>query len=79
MSHMSTLFDDIEKRAKLLSQPEKALLARILVGELDANDDADVERLWVAESQRRYSAYLEGSIESHPGDEVVSRVRRRLQ
>jgi len=45
---------------------------------LDASPDNDVEQLWLAESKRRYQAYLNGEIEALPGEEVMTRARNRL-
>lgn len=63
----------------MLRPQEKATLARILIEELDPTVDGQVEQLWIAESQRRYEAYLRGELESLPGDEVMSRARSRLK
>lgn len=41
--------------------------------------DADAEKLWVDEVQRRYDAYQTGELEARPGDEVMARVRKRLK
>jgi len=76
---MSALFDEIEKQARLLTPQEKATLARILIEELDPSADVQVEHLWIAESERRYQAYLKGEIESVSGNEVMSRARSRLK
>ena len=79
MQTMSTLFDELKKQTQMLTPQEKATLARILIEQLDPSADAEVEQLWIAESQRRYQAYLKGEIESHSGAEVMSRVRDRLK
>ena len=63
----------------MLTLPEKASLAHILIEELDSASDADVEQLWIEESQRRYEAYLRGELKSVSGDEVMGRVRSRLK
>jgi putative addiction module component (TIGR02574 family) len=76
---MSALFDELEKQARLLTPHERATLARILIEELDPSAYSQVEQLWIAESQRRYQAYLKSELESVPGDEVMSRARRRLK
>ena len=76
---MSTLLDDLERQARALTPREKATLARILIEELDPALDAEVEQLWIAESQRRYDAFLNGELEALPGDEVMARARSRLQ
>ena len=76
---MSTLFEQLEQQARMLTPQEKASLARILIDELDTSSDTDVERLWIAESQRRYDAYLRGELKSVAGEEVMSRARNRLK
>jgi putative addiction module component (TIGR02574 family) len=79
MGRMSTLFDELEKRARALSSKEKAALARILIDELDATVDSGVEQLWIEEAHRRYDAYLRGELHPIPGDEVMARARSRLR
>ena len=76
---MSTLFDELEKQARLLTPQEKATLARILIEDLDPSRDTEVEQIWIAEAQRRYELYLKGETESLAGDEVMSRARNRLK
>ena len=76
---MSAHFEDLEKQVRLLTPQEKATLARILIEDLDPSADSQVEELWIAESQRRYQAYLKGKIKSIPGNEVMSRARSRLK
>ncbi len=76
---MSTLFEQLEKQARMLTPQEKASLARILIEELDTTSDTDVERLWIEESQRRYEAYLRGELKSVSGERVMSRARSRLK
>jgi hypothetical protein len=76
---MSTLLDDLERQARALTPPEKATLARILIEELDPALDAEVEQLWITDAQRRYQDFLNGELEALAGDEVMARVRSRLQ
>ena len=76
---MSAHFDDIEKQARSLPLKEKAILARLLIDELDASVDADAEQLWIVEAQRRYDAYLKGELEATPGDEAMARARNRIK
>lgn len=77
--NMSELLEELKKQTRLLTAQEKAMLARILIEELDASTDSNVEQLWVAESQCRYQAYLKGEIDAYPGDEVMTRARNRLK
>ena len=76
---MSALLEELKKKSRLLTVQEQATLARILIEGLDASTDSHVEQLWVAESQRRYQAYIRGEIEAFPGDEVMTRARKRLE
>jgi putative addiction module component len=76
---MSTLFDEVEKQARALTQQEKASLARILIEELDPITDAGVEQVWIEEARRRYDAFLAGQLEALPGDAVMARARSRLK
>jgi hypothetical protein len=75
---MSALLDQVQKQAQFLTSQEKAALVHLLIEELDSSNDADVEQLWLEESQRRYAAYLRGELESASGDEVMARARSRL-
>ncbi len=76
---MSTLLDDLQRQVRGLTPSEKATLARILIEELDPARDAEAEQMWIAEAQRRYEAYRNGELDALPGDEVMTRARRRLQ
>jgi len=76
---MSALLEELKKKSRLLTVQEQATPARILIEGLDASTDSNVEQLWVAESQRRYQAYIRGEIEAFPGDEVMTRARKRLE
>ena|ERR1051326_5294636 len=76
---MSPLFDQVQKQAQLLTVQEKAALAHLLIEELDSAAEADVEQLWIAESRRRYEAYLRGELQSVPGDEAMARARQRIK
>lgn len=77
---MSSLFDEVQKQAQMLTAHEKAALAHLLIEELEsASLDSDVEQLWIAESQRRYEAYLQGRLQSVPGDEAMADARRRIE
>ncbi|HEV7797491.1 MAG TPA: addiction module protein [Pyrinomonadaceae bacterium] len=76
---MSTLLEDLERQTRALSLREKAMLARILIEELDPARDPTVEQVWIAEAQRKYEAFLSGELEALPGDEVMAKARSRLQ
>ena len=48
------------------------------IEEADESVDADVERSWIEEAQRRHDAYLKGELEALPGEDVMKRVRSRV-
>jgi hypothetical protein len=75
---MSPLFQELQKQAQMLTAEEKAALAHSLIEELDSSSENDVEQLWIAESRRRYEAYLRGELQSIPGDEAMANARRRF-
>ncbi len=76
---MATTLKELERQVRALSAGEKAALARLLIEELDASPDADAERSWIEEAQRRYDAFVAGKLSALPGDEVMSRARARLK
>ena len=49
-----------------------------LIEETEGLVDADLERFWIEEAQRRYDAYLKGELEALPGDDVMNRARNAL-
>ncbi len=50
-----------------------------LIKSLDPLDDAETERLWVEEAERRYQAYKEGRLSARPAEEAVQYVQERLR
>ena len=79
MLPMSSLLEQLVEQSRLLTTQEKATLARILIEGLDASSNNNVELLWVAESKRRYQAYLRGEIEAISGEEVMTQARNKLK
>ena len=78
-SMMATTLDELERQVRALSASDKAALAHLLIEELDASADADADRAWIEEAQRRYDAFIAGELSAIPGDGVMSRARTRLK
>ncbi len=76
---MSTDIAEIEARIRLLSHEDKTELIRALIAELDGPAEADVERAWLAEAQRRYREVVEGKVQPVPGERVFENLRSRLK
>ena len=75
---MARAIADIEKDIRALSVDEKLELLRSLLRDLDGPADADVEKAWLVESQRRYRELVDGSVKGIPGRLVFERLRSRL-
>ncbi len=76
---MSPKLKELEQQALTLSARERAVLAEHLISSLDEMDKAEVERLWVAEAQRRYRAYRAGKIPSRSAETALREARTRLR
>jgi putative addiction module component (TIGR02574 family) len=76
---MSYPVERIEKEIRSLSAAEKVELLRSLIAELDAPADADVERAWLEEAQRRHRELIEGKVKGVPGERVFENLRSRLR
>ena len=76
---MSTDVAEIKAKIQSLRFEDKTKLLRALIAELDGPADADVERAWLMEAQRRYREVLEGKVKPIPGERVFENVRARLK
>jgi putative addiction module component (TIGR02574 family) len=76
---MSTVVAEIEAKIRSLSLDDKTKLIRALIAELDGPGDADVERAWLEEAQRRYREVAEGKVQPVPGERVFANLRSRLK
>ena len=70
---------EIGIKIRSLSFEDKAKLLRALIAELDGPADADVERAWLLEAQRRHREVLEGKVKPVPGERVFENVRACLK
>lgn len=75
---MARAVSDIESEIRKLAPSEQEQLLRALLEELDGPADADAERLWLEEVQRRSREFEAGRVKTIPADEVFKRVRSRL-
>ena len=76
---MSPGVSEIEAKIRFLSIEDKTELLRVLIAEIDGPADADVERAWLVEAQRRYREVREGKVQSVPGEDVFENVLARLK
>lgn len=64
---MATDITEIEAKIRSLSIVEKTELVRALISDLDGPADADVERAWLEEAQRRHRDVVDGKVEPVSG------------
>jgi putative addiction module component (TIGR02574 family) len=76
---MSTDVAEIEAKIRSLSFEDKAELLKALIGEFDGPADADVERAWLVEAQRRHREIVEGKVQPIPAERVFENLRARLK
>jgi putative addiction module component (TIGR02574 family) len=76
---MARALADIEKEIRALASGEQEQLLRALLEELVGPPDADLERAWLAEVQRRSRELDEGTIKAAPDHEVFARLRSDLK
>jgi len=72
---MSDLLEKLEHEALSLSRQERAFLADRLLSSLDGNVLTDVDAAWIAEAERRYEEYREGTRPGIHAQEVFSRTQ----
>ena len=65
--------------ALMLPAAQRAALAERLIESLDAVDDAENERLWVEEAERRYHAYRQGHLPARSAAEAIQEAQARLR
>ena len=70
---------EFEAKALKLSLTDRALLAEHLIKSLDTVDDAENERLWVKEAERRYHEYKKGNISARSADDVLQDARLKIK
>lgn len=76
---MASAISEIEEKVRSLSVEDKAELIRMLIADLDGPSDADADRAWLAEAERRNVELAEGKVRPVPGEQVFEALRMRLK
>ncbi len=76
---MARAIADIERDIQELPARERAKLLRSLIADLDAPAEADSERAWLEESERRLAEIENGNARTVPGRNVLDEARSRLK
>jgi putative addiction module component (TIGR02574 family) len=75
---MSPDLKKCEAQALKLTPQDRAALAEHLIASLDTLDDAENERLWLEEADRRYQEYKKGKIQARSAKEVLRDARAAI-
>jgi putative addiction module component (TIGR02574 family) len=70
---------DLEGKALKLSRRDRARLAQLLIFSLDQQGDADAEKLWLEEAERRLGELKSGKVVGISAAKVIKKARSRLQ
>lgn len=76
---MSSKIQEIENEVLSLPPQERAIIAEHIIRSLDDEEDPEVERLWIAEAERRYKEYKEGKVKARPAPLVFKEARSKLE
>ena len=76
---MAKLARELESQALKLSHRQRARLAQRLISSLDQDVDADAERLWLAEAERRLAELKLVKVVAIPAERVLKKVRAALR
>ncbi len=76
---MGIVTDKLLEEALLLPADERASLVEKLLQSLNLPTEAEINRLWVEEAERRVSQIEAGKVELIPGEQVFARIRAKYQ
>ena len=76
---MSRPVAELEAEIRSLNADDRTDLIRVLLAELDGPAEADVERAWIEEAQRRHREIVDGTVQPVPADRVFENLRARLK
>jgi putative addiction module component (TIGR02574 family) len=76
---MARLARELESQALKLSRRERARLAQRLISSLDQEAEADTERLWLVEAERRLAELKSGKVAGISAEKVLRKVRSALR
>jgi putative addiction module component (TIGR02574 family) len=76
---MTTLALAIEKQARKLPAAERERLAERLLAQMREERLTAVDEAWVAEAERRFSAWKRKRTRALPADKVIADIRKDLR
>ena len=74
---MSANLEHLFSAALALPSADRAILAEMLLESLKQEDQAEIDRAWAEEADRRLQDFRQGTLKAIPGDEVLRGIRDR--
>ena len=74
---MSSLLDELSKKAQTLTVEERAQLAQQLLESVEWDSDPEVQAAWESEIASRIARYERGEATLIPAEDVFAAARRR--
>jgi putative addiction module component (TIGR02574 family) len=76
---MSQSLPEIEKNALQLSAEDRARLAVRLLSSLEETTESpeEIEKLWIAEAERRFQELRDGVVQGIPAQDVFAELRNK--
>ena len=74
---MSETVEKLKERIEMLTNQERAEIARFVIDSLDQETDDDAEAAWEMELARRMSDIDGGRLVGEPADQVFAELRQR--
>jgi putative addiction module component (TIGR02574 family) len=75
---MVTLSHKLEQEVLLLPSDERLALIDKLIASLNLPTQADIDKLWAKEAERRIAELDSGKVQGISGEKVFSEIRSRL-
>ena len=70
---------ELMREALMLNAADRASMAHELLNSLETLSEAEVERLWLEETERRRAEIDAGLVETISADQVIAEARARLK
>lgn len=71
--------DELKREALQMDPSMRASLARDLLESLDDLSEAEIEKLWLEEAERRHQQIVSGAVETVSMEEALSKARAALR
>ena len=79
MQSLTAIANKVFEEALSLPSDERVSLVEKLLTSLNLPIQAEIDRLWVEETERRVSQIERGDVELISGDEVFAKIRRKYR